>query len=66
MSDQERSAELGISLRTLARVASSILAVGLLATAQARADAVADFYRGKQLNLIVGYGTGGGYDVTPG
>jgi tripartite-type tricarboxylate transporter receptor subunit TctC len=63
MSDQARSAELGISLRTLARVASSILAVGLLATAQARADAVADFYRGKQLNLVVGYGTGGGYDV---
>jgi tripartite-type tricarboxylate transporter receptor subunit TctC len=24
---------------------------------------VSDFYRGKQLNLIVGYGTGGGYDV---
>jgi hypothetical protein len=47
MSDQARSAELGISLRTLARVASSILAVGLVATAQARADAVADFYRGK-------------------
>jgi tripartite-type tricarboxylate transporter receptor subunit TctC len=63
MSDQARSAELGISLRTLARVAGSILAVGLLATAQARADTVADFYRGKQLNLIVGYGTGGGYDI---
>ena len=24
---------------------------------------VADFYRGKQINLIVGYGPGGGYDV---
>jgi len=35
----------------------------LLATAGARADAVADFYRGKQVSLIVGYGTGGGYDV---
>ena len=25
-------------------------------------DAVADFYRGKQINLIVGYGPGGGYE----
>ena len=24
---------------------------------------VEDFYRGKQLNLIVGYGSGGGYDI---
>ncbi|CAN0456015.1 unnamed protein product, partial [Phaeothamnion confervicola] len=27
------------------------------------ADAVEVFYKGKQLNLIVGYGTGGGFDV---
>ena len=27
-------------------------------------NAVEDFYRGKQLNLIVGYGPGGGYDLT--
>jgi tripartite-type tricarboxylate transporter receptor subunit TctC len=24
---------------------------------------VADFYRGKQLSIIVGYGPGGGYDL---
>ena len=35
----------------------------LLAAAQARADPVADFYKGQQVKLIVGYGTGGGYDV---
>ena len=29
----------------------------------ANADAVADFYRGKQLSIIVGYGPGGGYDL---
>src|SRR5262245_48022750 len=29
----------------------------------ARADAVAEFYQGRQLSLIVGYGPGGGYDV---
>ena len=26
-------------------------------------SAVEEFYRGKQVNLIVGYGPGGGYDV---
>ena len=25
-----------------------------------RADTVAEFYKGRQVNLIVGYGTGGG------
>jgi hypothetical protein len=29
----------------------------------ASADTVPDFYRGKQVTLVVGYGTGGGYDV---
>ncbi len=27
------------------------------------ADPVADFYKGKNIQIIVGYGTGGGYDV---
>jgi tripartite-type tricarboxylate transporter receptor subunit TctC len=30
---------------------------------EARAEPVADFYKGKQLNLIVGNSAGGGYDV---
>ena len=34
-----------------------------LAGSQAHADDVADFYKGKRINLIVSYGTGGGYDV---
>jgi tripartite-type tricarboxylate transporter receptor subunit TctC len=29
----------------------------------AYADAVEDFYKGKRITMIVGYGTGGGYDV---
>jgi tripartite-type tricarboxylate transporter receptor subunit TctC len=28
-----------------------------------RADDVADFYRGKRVNLVIGYGNGGGYDI---
>jgi tripartite-type tricarboxylate transporter receptor subunit TctC len=38
-------------------------ALAALVPAQASSDPVADFYRGKQINLVVGYGTGGGYDA---
>jgi tripartite-type tricarboxylate transporter receptor subunit TctC len=39
------------------------LAVMLAAAAPARADAVSDFYRGKTLHVLIGYGEGGGYDI---
>jgi len=40
-----------------------MLATAFLAiAAPARADSVADFYRGKRINLVIGFGTGGGYD----
>ena len=43
---------------------TAALAVGFAFAAPSRqVDTVAQFYRGKQLNLIVGYGPGGGYDV---
>jgi tripartite-type tricarboxylate transporter receptor subunit TctC len=35
----------------------------MFAVAPAHADAVADFYRGKQIDLIVGSGPSGGYDI---
>src|SRR5215467_11050932 len=47
---------------TAARVVAATFALVLAAPA-ARADAVADFYKNKQINLIVGYGPGGGYDI---
>jgi tripartite-type tricarboxylate transporter receptor subunit TctC len=47
---------------TAVPVAVCVLAA-VLAAPVAHADAVADFYKGKQLNLIVGYGPGGGYDI---
>jgi tripartite-type tricarboxylate transporter receptor subunit TctC len=31
--------------------------------APAAADDVADFYRGKRISLVIGYGSGGGYDI---
>ena len=40
---------------------TAVLSLGM--TAPARADDVADFYRGKRISLVVGYGTGGGYDL---
>ena len=42
-------------------LASCLLAVG--GSGQPMADEVADFYKGKQLTVVVGYGTGGGYDT---
>jgi tripartite-type tricarboxylate transporter receptor subunit TctC len=45
-------------------IRSAALALGLAAAiAPAKADPVSDFYRGKNIQLIVGYGPGGGYDV---
>ena len=41
----------------------ALAAAWALAVPAAHADAVADFYKGRQLNLIVGYGPGGGYDI---
>ena len=46
------------------RRAFALVFVLLALPGAARAqDAVADFYRGKNLNLIVGYSAGGGYDT---
>jgi tripartite-type tricarboxylate transporter receptor subunit TctC len=51
----------------LPRLASSLTALALACAASlpgsARADAVADFYAGKTLTIIVGADTGGGYDA---
>jgi tripartite-type tricarboxylate transporter receptor subunit TctC len=42
----------------------ALLAVAFCAmNVPARADDVADFYRGKRITLVIGYGTGGGYDT---
>lgn len=46
--------------RLVSVLISAVLALG---ATQARGDDVADFYKGKRINLIVSYGPGGGYDV---
>src|SRR6476661_3396973 len=35
----------------------------LVAATAAQADPVADFYRGKSVRIVIGYGPGGGYDI---
>jgi tripartite-type tricarboxylate transporter receptor subunit TctC len=48
--------------RSVGRCAAALL-VALWLASPARADPVADFYRGRTVTLIVGYGVGGGYDL---
>ena len=49
-------------MKKLVRLTVIILIAQAL-VAVARADDVSDFYRGRTIQLIVGYGPGGGYDV---
>ena len=44
------------------RLAATLMGLALLFS-PARADSVSDFYKGKTVQLVVGYGPGGGYDV---
>src|SRR5215470_16116397 len=45
-------------------VLPAVIVGGLVATSAAQAqDAVAQFYRGKQINLYIGSTPGGGYDA---
>ena len=47
----------------LARSAATVLMLVFMPPAAVQADPVADFYRGRTVNLVVGYGPGGGYDL---
>jgi tripartite-type tricarboxylate transporter receptor subunit TctC len=52
---------MGAAVSTLVRLAA--LSILLPAPTTLHADAVAEFYHGRTVNLIVGYGPGGGYDL---
>jgi tripartite-type tricarboxylate transporter receptor subunit TctC len=43
--------------------ALAIAAALLLPVGQVQAQPAADFYRGKTLRMLIGYGPGGGYDL---
>src|SRR5258708_21733696 len=53
----------GTGGRMLGPWEAAMVVPAALAATPGHADTVADFYKGKQLNLIVGYGPGGGYDT---
>ena len=40
-----------------------VAVAAMLSMAVAHADTPADFYHGKQIFLVLGYGPGGGYDI---
>ncbi len=52
-----------MSLGMLARTFASAAALFLAAQAQAQAQSPADFYKGRTVDLYVGYSVGGGYDL---
>src|SRR6185369_4823955 len=49
--------------RMFARWTAVMAVTAMFAVAPAHADEVADFYRGKQIDLVVGSGPSGGYDI---
>ena len=50
----------GILFKT---IVSAAAVFGALAQHPVKADPVADFYKGKTVKIIVGFGVGGGYDI---
>mgnify|MGYP002630709829 CR=1 FL=1 len=50
-------------MRTWHLITTAAAACGLFAAGPASADAVSDFYKGKRIQVLVGSGPGGGYDV---
>src|SRR5919112_3522192 len=48
--------------RFLRALAAFTIAAVFAWSHETRADAISDFYKGKTVNIIVGFGPGGGYD----
>lgn len=45
------------------KIAAATLALAVSVIAAANADPIADFYNGKTIRMLIGYGPGGGYDL---
>src|SRR5262245_36305048 len=50
-------------MKTKTALAGLCVALFLAPNSSATAQSVEDFYKGRQINLIIGGGAGGGYDV---
>jgi tripartite-type tricarboxylate transporter receptor subunit TctC len=55
--------QLRASTRDVSMLAMLALAAGTGGLSPAAADEIADFYRGRQIQLVIGHEVGGGYDV---
>jgi tripartite-type tricarboxylate transporter receptor subunit TctC len=51
------------AVRSWISIAAALLIAAPGLTTAAQADAVADFYRGKTINVLIGVGVGGEYDI---
>ncbi len=51
-------------MKSFLAVSAALASVMALSAPDARADAVADYFKGKDLKILIGYGAGGGYDTT--
>ena len=45
--------------------AAAAISLAFVLPVAAQAQSLEEFYRGKQLNMIIGYPTGGSNDITP-
>src|SRR5471030_2429247 len=53
----------GMRKASMRGAALAVAAAILLSALPAQAEPIEDFYRGKTLRLLIGYGPGGGYDI---
>jgi tripartite-type tricarboxylate transporter receptor subunit TctC len=53
----------GNAMKRSLGIALTLFMLALLQSVTVSADPVADFYRGKTVRMIIGYGVGGGYDL---
>ena len=54
---------MSVSARMSWILVTLVFAVGTGGVSPTMADAVADFYRGRQIQVVIGHEVGGGYDV---
>ena len=53
----------GVRLSRMIALLAATAAIWSASIAAGRCDAVADFYRGRSISLVIGFGAGGGYDA---
>src|SRR5437879_4010898 len=61
--EERRMKKMSVSARAARMLATLALAAGTGVLSPAMADEVADFYRGRQVQVVIGHEVGGGYDV---